>query len=313
MIALPVCRWRKEEIQGQYLCESAKYCNPPNRVAAKFCAGCCHADHEPPPPLPQALPCVHLGGLAASNGQERRAQSKGAAEHFACALHGRCTITEADQRRPTQDRSCMSCSDYLARDPFGPNSAQMLREAEKFLDAVPAYPKRRYHGRGVVIAGGGERFFPSLYVTIRALRHLGSSLPIQVWYLGRKREMPAKRKALLASFQVECVDADLVRRRHPARRLDGWELKVFATLHCSFEEVLVLDADCYPCRNPDFLFERADYRARGASFWPDTSPIDLRLSWSAFGVPDPRRLGTIESGQFLVDKRQCWLALNLAW
>jgi hypothetical protein len=189
----------------------------------------------------------------------------------------------------------------------------MRLQAEEFLAAVPAYPRRRYHGRGVVIAGGGERFFPSLYVTIRALRHLGCGLPIQVWYLGRKREMPGDRRALLTPFDVECVDADSVRRRHPARRLGGWELKVFATLHSPFEEVLFLDADCYPCRNPEFLFELADYRARGAIFWPDLVTVDTRLEWSAFGVPDPRRLGSIESGQFCLDKRLSWRPLNLAW
>jgi hypothetical protein len=145
------------------------------------------------------------------------------------------------------------------------------------------------------------------------LRHVGCHLPIQVWYLGRNDEMPSQRKALLAPFAVECIDADEVRRQHPARRLGGWELKVFATLHNSFEELLFLDADCYPCRNPEFLFERKEYRNRGAIFWPDIETIDQRLRWSAFGVPNPRRLGSIESGQFVLDKRLCWEPLNLAW
>jgi hypothetical protein len=90
-------------------------------------------------------------------------------------------------------------------------------------------------------------------------------------------------------------------------------LKVFATLHCPFEEVLHLDADCYPCRNPEFLFDLKDYRDCGAIFWPDVDPTDERLKWSAFGVPDPRRLGSVESGQFLMNKRVSWRPLNLAW
>ena len=56
-----------------------------------------------------------------------------------------------------------------------------------------------------------------------------NQLPVQVWYLGRNDEMPPDRQARLAPYEVECVDADAVRRTHPARRLDGWELKVFAT------------------------------------------------------------------------------------
>ncbi len=309
MIALPVCRWRQELTQGQFLCQSAKYCSPPNMVAAQFCAKCECADHEPPPPLPHALPCVHLGRLLREDGDRLAA----ADQQFACAIHGSCQTKPPDQRRPTDDRSCETCADHLARDPFGSDSWTMRNQADECLAAVPPYPKGRYHGRGIVIAGGGERFFASLYITIRALRHVGCTLPIQVWYLGRKREMPKKRQLLLTPLQVECVDADMVRRSHPARRLDGWELKVFATLHSPFEELLFLDADSYPCRNPEFLFDQADYQARGAIFWPDLMSIDDRLEWSAFGVADPRRLGSIESGQFVINKRLTWRPLNLAW
>jgi hypothetical protein len=313
MIPLPVCRWRQEHFHGYHVCRSAKFCDPPNHVTAAFCAQCRYADHEPPPALPRLLPCVHLGRVAARDGQEPRADSESAHRLFLCALHGHCTTAEPDQSQPTEDRSCASCADYLARDPFGPSSSQMLGQAEGFLAAVPAYPTGRFQGRGVVIAGGGDRFFPALYITVRALRHVGCRLPIQVWYLGRDGEMPPPRKALLAPFAVECIDADEVRRQHPARRLGGWELKVFATLHSPFEELLFLDADCYPCGNPEFLFERKEYRARGAIFWPDTETIDSRLRWPAFGVPDPRRLGSIESGQFVLDKRLIWEPLNLAW
>ncbi len=189
----------------------------------------------------------------------------------------------------------------------------MRGRAEAFLAALPAYPAGHYRGRGVVIAGGGERYFPSLYVTVRALRHVGCRLPIQVWFLGRKDEMPAERQALLAPYQVECVDADEVRRRYPARILNGWELKAFATLHSPFAELLFLDADCYPCRNPEFLFDLEDYRAWGAIFWPDMAMIDTRLKWPAFGVPDPQRPGSVESGQYVLHKERSWQPLNLTW
>ncbi len=312
MISLPVCRWREEYSTGQFICNSAKFCDSPNPVSAAFCRKCSYADHEPPAPPPQTLPCVHLGERvpAESNGSCRG--GKFSPDRHVCFLHRFCTVEAADQRQLSDEQSCATCLDYLPRDPLGPNSAQMLSQAEKFLAALPAYPEERYKGRGVVLAGGG-RYFPSLYIAIRALRHVGCRLPIQVWYLGRKREMPAKHKAILAPFEVECVDADKMRRRYPARRLDGWELKVFATLHSPFEELLFLDADCYPCRNPEFLFELEEYRARGAIFWPDLVDDDQFLAWSAFGVPDPRRQGTIESGQFVLNKRLCWQPLNLAW
>ncbi len=305
MISLPRCRWRERLAPDVWGCKSPRLVALSHVVGTDFCARCLYPDHEPARSLPAALPCVHLGPAVGS--------ADGGPTLYECARHGRCDPGRPGPAAADAARRCDGCADYCARDPFGPGSAEMHRRAEAFLAAVPPYPAGRYRGRGVVIAGGGERYFASLYVTVRALRHVGCRLPIQVWYLGRDNEMPADRERIMAPHDVTCVDADLVRQAHPARRLGGWELKVFATLHSPFEEVLFLDADCYPCRNPEFLFDLADYRACGAIFWPDMCTIDLRLHWPAFTVADPQRPGSVESGQYFVDKRACWRPLNLAW
>jgi hypothetical protein len=253
---------------------------------------------------------VHLGEWTG-----KTVKLRDGAQHdvFACALHGRCAADSIEPALPGKVRCCTPCPDHLARDPFGPSSDQMRRRADAFLADLGAYPTERYRGRGIVIAGGGDRYLASLYVTIRAIRHVGCKLPIQVWYLGRNREMPRARQALFAAWDVDFVDADKVRRTHPAQQLNGWELKVFATLHSPFEEVLFLDADSYPCRNPEFLFDLAEYQAKGAIFWPDWMLEDDRLKWSAFGLVDPDRPGTVESGQYVINKRTSWRALNLTW
>ena len=41
--------------------------------------------------------------------------------------------------------------------------------------------------------------------------------------------------------------------------------------------------------------------------------FDSRLKWAAFGVHDPRRPGSVDSGQFVLHKRLSWRPLNLAW
>jgi hypothetical protein len=188
----------------------------------------------------------------------------------------------------------------------------MRRQADKFLVAVPSHPRERYHGRGVIITASSESRFPGLYVAIRALRHVGCRLPIQVWNSGRTGTMSAKQRAVLSPFQVECVDADTFRGRHAAGQFDGSELKLVAILESRFEEVLFLEAHCYPCRNPEFLFELEDYRTQGAVFWPDVDGIGSRLEWSAFGLAKPRRWGAVGSDQLLIHKRQSWQPLNLA-
>jgi hypothetical protein len=183
--------------------------------------------------------------------------------------------------------------------------------ADRFLAGVGEYPHGRFRGRGIVLAGGGPAYFPSLYVTIRAIRHSGCSLPIQVWYLGQEDELPPDRRTVLERYGVECVDADAVRKRRPCRILNGWELKVYAVLHSQFEEVLSLDADCYPVRDPAFLFDEPGYRGTGAVFWPDLRN-GPQPDWRPFGVAPTGRV-SFESGQFLLNKSRVWRSLQLAW
>ena len=169
----------------------------------------------------------------------------------------------------------------------------------------------RFAGRGIVICGGGERYLPSAYVLVRVLRHLGCALPVEIWHLG-EGEMPGVMRGLFAELGAVCVDGAVVRRTHPVRRLAGWELKCFAMLHSAFEEVLLLDADNCPVRDPAFLFDEPPYNQTGAVFWPDyTRLAESRAVWAASGIPY-RDEPEFESGQIVVDKRRCWKALNVA-
>jgi ADP-heptose:LPS heptosyltransferase len=181
---------------------------------------------------------------------------------------------------------------------------------ERFVRQLPAYPGG-YHGRGIVICAGGAGYFTGAWVGINMLRYLGCQLPIQVWYLGES-EMDAVMRSLLASLQVECVDALQVRRRKPVRRLGGWELKPYALLYSRFREVLLLDADNMPVRNPEYLFETAPYRKTGAIFWPDYGRFErTKAIWESCGLSQPEG-PEFESGQIVVDKQRCWRALRLA-
>jgi hypothetical protein len=261
--------------------------------------------------FPKALPCVHLGRHAACGWGGLGRQTLLPPLHD-CPHHGLCCPQGVLPDR-SGARACASCNDYLARYTTMPDSETMRFRAGEFLRMLKAYPQGMYRGRGIVIAGGGEKYFASLYVVIRAIRHVGCELPIELWYLGRNHELPNDRKAILEPYGVVCIDADEVRKMRPAKCLDGWPLKVYATLHSRFEEVLFLDADCYPCRNPEELFSNAEYCRLGSIFWPDTGGVDVRLKWAAFGVADPRRPMSVESGVYMVHKGKSWRPLNLAW
>ncbi len=181
---------------------------------------------------------------------------------------------------------------------------------EKFLTSIPR-PPGKFRGRGILICGGGARYFVNTWVCLNALRRSGCRLPVQLWHLGR-REMDPAMARLVQPLGAECVDASRLQGLHPVRRLGGTELKPYAILFSPFREVLLLDADNVPVRDPTYLFATPQYRAAGAVFWPDLARSRLAGPvWHSCGldVPDGPE---IESGQILVDKHRCWPALRLA-
>lgn len=178
-------------------------------------------------------------------------------------------------------------------------------------DADAPFPVDRFAGRGVVICAGGARMFTCAWITIALLRrHLGCTLPIEVWHMG-PQEMGPPMRGFLEELGAAVVDAHEVAKRHPVERLGGWELKAYAVLHSRFAEVLLLDADNLPVRDPAFLFERPEYQESGALFWPDI--VRLARSNEVWSVGDIayRDMPSFESGQMVLDKARCWRALCL--
>jgi len=178
----------------------------------------------------------------------------------------------------------------------------------RYIETLPpsrdVYPQER----GIVIAGGGLKYFPSVWVNVNLIRHHGCELPIQLWYLGDD-ECDPYMKRMLAPLGVECVDARKLERELPCRILCGWELKPYAALHAPFAEVLFLDADNGPVRDVTYLFDEPEYLRTGAIYWPDYACWTLKPGvWRVFGIDhmvegaDGER--AFESGQYLIDKRR---------
>ena len=173
------------------------------------------------------------------------------------------------------------------------------------------YPAGRFSDRGIIVCAGGIQIFVNAYVLLRVLREtLSCTLPVQLWHIGPQEISPIMRR-LLEELEVELVDADTVRIVHPTRLVDGWQLKPYAILHSRFREVLLLDADQVPVRDPSEVFRWPQYLDTGALFWPDT--VDLAAHnpvWSLCGLA-PRQCVSLDSGQLLVDKEKHWSALHL--
>jgi hypothetical protein len=177
--------------------------------------------------------------------------------------------------------------------------------------APEPYPRERFQGRGLVICAGGSRLLTCAWVTTGLLRRtLGCTLPIEVWHLGPEELGPIEAD-MFGELDVRTVDALEIRREHPARILGGWELKPFALAHCRFREVLLLDADNLPLRDPAPLFDAPAYLEHGAVFWPDLVQIGRdNPAWELCGIPH-RAEPAWESGQIVLDKARCWHPLQL--
>jgi hypothetical protein len=191
--------------------------------------------------------------------------------------------------------------------PYGPYHALQ----DQAIRSTPSYPTGRFDGAGIVVVAGGPRYFTNAWVLITVLRRaLGCRLPIELWYLGAA-ELSPRMIELLAPFEVECVNALEVRRRHPVRTLGGWECKPYAIVHSRFKDVILLDADNVPLIDPAGLLASRQFRETGALFWPDVQRRGAEHPvWQICRVPY-RDAPELESGQLVVDKARCWRALHL--
>jgi len=174
------------------------------------------------------------------------------------------------------------------------------------------------HWRGVVIVAGGDLYFRLAWHLITCLRGLGCRLPIEVWTLGDAEMTPAMRGLLEERPDVRVKAADAYCQAHGLRQpTSGWELKAFALRHCSFAEVLLLDADQCPVVDPTPLFNDLDFQRTGAMFWPDLPPQRERgewvpaVAWQNVGL-EPRAARPFESGQILVSRKRHLGALDVA-
>lgn len=183
--------------------------------------------------------------------------------------------------------------------------------SEKFIKGIAEYPQGRFSNSGIVICAGGIKYLTCAWVCVNMLSKWRCKLPIEIWHLGKK-EVKNNISKLLVKRGVKFVDALQTRNTCPVRMLQGWSLKAYAILNCRFKDVLLLDADNVPIKEPEYLFKHPEFKRTGAVFWPDFGRLGpKRAIWRMCGVRF-RDEPEFESGQILVNKEKCWRALSLA-
>lgn len=188
----------------------------------------------------------------------------------------------------------------------------------KFLADLPPYPAT-FSGRGIVTAcGSKECLYVGAYVLIRLLRHFGCELPVEVYKFDWEKE-PSWDDIFNAMPGVRVKYYDKTICENTSKK--GWSLKSFAIVDSSFKEVMFLDSDIAPTKNPEYLFDYDEYKKHGAVFWADTHkthrttrPTKEHPTENSFwhlADCDEVKEPEFESGQIVVNKETCWQELQL--
>ncbi|TLS31083.1 hypothetical protein PpBr36_03748 [Pyricularia pennisetigena] len=180
--------------------------------------------------------------------------------------------------------------------------AQMVKSAKQLGPMIP-YTK---NSKGIVMTAGGK-YVGNAILSLTMLRRTGSKLPVQLFIDGADNSTRALCEGILLDLGVECRSMDAMFGTTPHMpELEKFQYKVFSLLFSSFDDVLFLDADCYPLYSPDHLFDVDPYKSYGLVTWPDlwistVSPTYYEIA----GVKKPptvRTRRTSESGVFMIKR-----------
>ncbi|ETK77533.1 hypothetical protein F441_16511 [Phytophthora nicotianae CJ01A1] len=182
--------------------------------------------------------------------------------------------------------------------------------------ALPHVEEGRGGSKGIVMVVY-PKMVPSAYASLRTLRGiLNCTLPIELWY--RPKEMQAAPGSMAPLLQLEASHADLTFREIDDKKATGFGAKVFAIYHSYFEQILFLDSDNVPVRDPSFLFETQEFKEKGAIFWPDFwhprhTIFNVHGQSLLWELLDQRFVNMFEqeSGQLVIDRRRHGAPLEL--
>lgn len=172
------------------------------------------------------------------------------------------------------------------------------------------YPKGLFSGRGIVMLAGG-RYSGYASTGLGMLRETGCTLPVEVWMKDRQEEKPGWCKELRNEGMVCRRLSDYM---DVSKLEHGYQLKINSILLSSFEQVLFLDGDNVPVRNPDGIFDSKSFTDTGVVLWSDywrhsgapILPYILGITGEASEVLIQEENKTVESGQLMWDKKRHW-------
>ena len=139
-------------------------------------------------------------------------------------------------------------------------------------DPTFQYPgEELYKGDGIVFVGGGSYSLMTFSV-IKVIRASGTTLPIEVLIpTDEDSRNDVKFCSLIEEYNAKCVYLNRIFSKEllEENEFKGFQYKSLALFASSFENVLLLDADDYPLKNLDALFQHKVFKDNGLILWPD--------------------------------------------
>jgi alpha 1,2-mannosyltransferase len=186
---------------------------------------------------------------------------------------------------------------------------RMKRAHIEFVDAITTDPPQLAYvpgTRGIVTTAGGA-YLPVLVISLRMLRRTGSNLPMEVFLATRDEYEEYICDKVLPSLNARCIVlSDVLDAVPKSNKIGKYQLKPFAMIFSSFEEILFLDADAFPIVRPELLFEKAPFKETKFVTWPDfwasaASPLYYEISSQPVAPMESRQ--STESGELVISKR----------
>ncbi|CAR25294.1 alpha-1,2-mannosyltransferase MNN2 [Lachancea thermotolerans CBS 6340] len=149
----------------------------------------------------------------------------------------------------------------------------MLKETHyDFVESLKSLvlPKGTYKGDGIVTVGGGK-FSMLSFLIIKTLRNLGTHLPVEVFIPPNDEGEEEFCNTLLPKYNAKCIYISDVLPEDIIENFDfkGYQFKSISIIASSFENLLLLDADNFPIKALDNIFEEEPYKSTGMVLWPD--------------------------------------------
>ncbi|KAE8144699.1 mannosyltransferase putative-domain-containing protein [Aspergillus avenaceus] len=200
-------------------------------------------------------------------------------------------------------------------DIIGPIQVTHYDYADEIRDISPENTYRA-DTKGIVSSAAGTHM-PTFVISLRILRRTGSKLPVELFLADWTEYEPYICDIVLPPLNARCVvlSERLVNKHGVHVKLEDSQLKPFAILFSSFQDVIWMDPDCICLHDPTALLSSEPFTTAGLVTWPDFWSYTVS-PWYYFisdqpDMPTSWRPSTT-SGMFLISKKTHFKTLLLA-